>query len=532
MTANEFRGADRTQRSTAYTFLWLAPLVYLFLIGLYLVARYSGHWAESDSSSLTQAITVFSSDGVLVPDSNHVYANGYSYQSISAFLMALTGVEVTTLQQVLYPLLASLVALPALLLFRELTGNIRGAVFGSLLLFTQPEFLFVILRSSHEKFTRSLMLLCLFLLFRSINASADRRQFALYVGFFYLSVFAIIASNSFIAHSFIFALAVALFIGQAFRSVGLFKSAATNQTLRRLPYVLLASIVGVYVFIFYVYPPAFHQINVYQSIWDQVAALFLSTDVSTPTNAYAAVSTGWTSVYLYLLVSAANWLLLGTSFIIWSYQGIRWLWYKRPPGGQTAILIWLMYAAFGGQGFLSIIVDFSGALSSNAQQRLFPSISVFAVAIVVTTLMRWEPQRSIQPLRFAAALLLFSVAVLSVLKATNEPLVSNTWSFYKPDEIAAVGWSDSHVSNSAIWTDFDERLVVAFHTERLETRAENNVYGGPTPPTTRLYVLTDVNRVRSPRLNRELPVPPDANRVYDNGQAEVYRLRPETPYQR
>jgi hypothetical protein len=520
------------ERSTIHSFLWLGPIIYLFLIGLYFVARYNGNWAESDSSTLTQAISVFSSEGTLVPDSHHVYANGYTYQSISAYLMAITGLEVTTLQQLMYPLLASLVALPALLLYREITGNIRGAVIGCLLLFTQPEFLFVVLRSSHEKFTRALMLLCLFLLFRSINVSDDRRHFALYVGFFYLTIFAIIASNSFIAHSFIFALAVALLLGQLFRVLGLTRSEITNRTLRRLPYVLLVSFVAVYLFIFYIYPPAFHQISVYQSIWHQLAALLLNTDVSTPTNAYAVVSTGWTSVYLYLLLSVANWMLLGTSFVIWAYQGIRWVWKRQAPGGLTAMLVWFMYAAFGLQGFLSILIDLSGALSSNAQQRLFPSISVFAVAMVLTAFMRWEPKRFVWPMRAAAASLLFSVAILSVFKATNEPLVSNTWSYYKPAEVAAVDWSDRHVANSAIWTDYDERVVVAFNTEKLESRAENIIYGGPTPPTTRLYVLSDVVRVRSPRLNRELPVTSDANRIYDNGEAEVYRLRPDTPYQR
>jgi hypothetical protein len=513
-------------------YLWLGPVIYMLLVGIYFVARYNGNWAESDSSALTQAITVFVEDGRLVPDSIHVYSNGYAYQSISAFLVAATGIEVTTLQQILYPLLAFVVVFPALLLYRELTGSLRGAVISAFILFTQPEFLFVILRSSHEKFTRALMLLCLFFLVRSINVSDQRRVFVIYVALFYFSVFAIIASNTFIAHSFIFALAIALAVGEFLRRRGLIQSGSENKTLNRLPYVLITSIAGVYLFIFYVYPPAMHQISVYESIWEQLAALFLNTGVSTPTNAYAVISTGWASFYLYLLVSVANWLLLGISFVIWTYQGLQWLMHRRAPGGQISILIWLMYAAFGVQGFLSIVVDFSGAMSSNAQQRLFPSITVFAVALVVNALLKWQPSRYLTPIRIALSSLIFTVAILSVLKATNEPLVSNTWSYYTPSEIAAVDWSDTRLTHSAIWTEYDQRLVVAFHTERLETTSANDIYGGPTPPTTRVYVVSDVTRLRSARLNRELPMPQDANLIYDNGEAKVYRLRPETPYQR
>jgi hypothetical protein len=521
------RNADRFTR-----YIWLGPVVYMLLVSVYFVARYNGKWAESDSSALTQAISVFVEDGNLVPDSAHIYANGYTYQAISAYLIAATGVEVTTLQQILYPMLAFLVALPAILLYRELTGSIRGAVIGSLLLFTQPEFLFVILRSSHEKFTRALMLLCLFLLFRSINVSDNRRRFAIYVALFYVSVFAIIASNTFIAHSFIFALAIALAVGLFFRRRDLIQGGEDHRTLNRLPYVLITSIAGVYLFIFYIYPPAMHQIHVYESIWDRLAALLLNTEVSTPTNAYAVMSSGWSNLYLYLLVSIANWIILGSSFAIWVYQGVRWLWHRRPPGGTIAVLIWLMYAAFGVQGFLSVVVDLSGAMSSNAQQRLFPSITVFAVALVVNALISWKPTHLVAPMRVALTGIIFVVAVLSVFKATNEPLVSNTWQYYKPAEIAAVDWSDAHLSNASIWTEYDQRIVVAFHTERVETASSNDIYGGPTPPTTRVFVFSDVTKARSTRLSREIPIPRDANRIYDNGEAEVYRLRPETPYQR
>ena len=144
-----------------------------------------------------------------------IYSNGYAFQAISAFIMAITGLDLATLQQLVYPLVAALVVLPAWALYRELTGSARGATLASLLLFTQPEFLFVILRSSHEKFTRTFLLLCLFFLVRSFKMRDRPWLFAMHVGLFYLTAYAFIASNNLLAHSFIFAIAVALICGSA-----------------------------------------------------------------------------------------------------------------------------------------------------------------------------------------------------------------------------------------------------------------------------------------------------------------------------
>src|SRR5712692_9344439 len=89
---------------TSY-WLWLGPLVYMVLVGLYYVGRYAGHWAESDSASFTNVIRLFAVQGRLVPKFGvEVYPNGYAYQAISTYLLSLTGLDVVTLQQLVYPL--------------------------------------------------------------------------------------------------------------------------------------------------------------------------------------------------------------------------------------------------------------------------------------------------------------------------------------------------------------------------------------------------------------------------------------------
>src|SRR4030095_1390537 len=99
-------------------------------------------------------------------------------------------------------------------------------------------------------------------------------------------------------------------------------------------------------------------------------------------------------------------------------------------------------------------------------------------------------------------------------------------------ELSAVEWGDTHLENAELWTEFDERLAVAFHTAIGESANANIFVYGPLNSNIRDIIMTDVTRLRGSRLARPLPVPPDAFRVYDNGTAELYHLRPQTPYQR
>ena len=45
-------------------------------------------------------------------------------------------------------------------------------------------------------------------------------------------------------------------------------------------------------------------------------------------------------------------------------------------------------------------------------------------------------------------------------------------------------------------------------------------------------IVSDVTRLRAERLQVPLPDPVTGFRIYDNGNAAIYHLRPATPYQR
>ena len=502
------------------------------LLAGFMVMRYGGLWGETDTNVFATAIRVMLAEARLVPE-QYVYGNGYGFPALATLLVSLTGLSVAQLQIFGGALLAIWVVIPAWLAYRELTGSIRGATLATVLILTQPEFLFPILRGSHEKFTRGLMFLAIYLLVRSILARQHTRRFASFLIAFYLTIYALITLNNLMAISFVVALGLALLLNFGVSQVIGLQNEASTATRRRLLYAVGISLLLAFVFTFYAYPPARLSLRIVESIWDRLALLLLDVE-ETATSPYGTVATAWTTLPIYLLVSIANWLLLVLSFVLWSVQTLFW-WRRRAwPEEPRALLLWSLYGAFGFLGAVSIAVDFSGALASNLQHRIFPSFGMIAAAVVADWFVR-QPALRPQAHRLAYAALAVGIAVLGVLavaKATNEPSLSNKWMYYAPAEFVALDWSRHKYPDAPTWVEFDERLIAAIGI-CCNWEAEGARFDSFQPkPGTRNFLISDVIRARGERLGRPLPIAGDSLRVYDNGEAGIYRLRPVTPFQR
>lgn len=510
---------------------WAWLLIALAAVGVYFVGRYGGSWAEYDSAAFAVYTRDIMAAGALLPGaSESVYQHGFGFQALSLFLLHLTGISVPSLQQLVYPLLIGVIVVPAWVLYREVVGSARGATFTTLLLLVQPEFLFVMLRSSHEKFTRVLLVVCLFALVRSFTLHQRPGALAVYVGIFYTGAFSMIAVNNLMASSFFAAVALALLLAWLLPLAARRQVERRDGLVRRLGYATVICMVLVYIFTFYTYPPAQHNLLVLRDIWQRLAALFLDVDGSR-NNAYATIASSWVSMPVYMLLSVANWAVLLGSAAIWARQSWRWLRRGERPATRARWVLWLLYTAFAAQGAISVLVDVSGALGANLQHRIFPSFSILAVALIGAELEDWSPRRLRWVPRVVLPALIGCVAVLSVLKATNEPTLSNKWVFYDQAELRAMQWGDAHLREAEVWTEFDERLDAAFLMAVGPSAAENRFVGYRPRQFARTMLLSDVTRARAERLNQPLPLPPQALRIYDNGSAELYRLRLATPFQ-
>jgi hypothetical protein len=532
-------------------FLFVLPLVYGLAVATFFVLRSLGRWTENDTASLASAISGVLRAQRLLPSDGTAYVNGYAYQALMVFLAHFTGLSVPQLQQLLAPFLFVLILLPvAWVAYRELTGRAATATLAMILLLLQPEFLFVSLRGSHEKVTRTLMLLALLFLARSFRPGDHPGRFAVNVVLFYAAGYGIIASNNMFGTSFVAALIVTLLASWLLSYVSPAGVAPLGRRLTgRLLYSTVILLGVAFVFTFYAYPPATNQLNVYEEIWKKVTVLLLNVggEEAPAGDPYGLVVAGWISLPVYFLVSLANWLLIGASAVFWVRDGWRWL-VRREAPTPAAWLLWLLYAAFAFQGVLSVAVDFSGAIASNFQHRAFASFVLVAAPITARGLISLlgRPVASLpgraalhRATLVALAALVGCLSLLSLFKATNEPLLSHKWMFYEGQEMQALGWATANMRNATIATDFDERLTTAHLLAVTSSLPVSQRFPGNNSlaqyrrnPAARDFLISDTTRRRAQRLGFPLPAVADQLLIYDNGTTQLYHLVPETPRQR
>jgi hypothetical protein len=506
---------------------------FALIVGAFFSFRFGSRWAEADTAYLANTIRAMVRDATLLSPSGDIYPSGFAFGAVSTFILAFAGVSLPTLLQSLYPLVSASVVIVAWPVYRELTGSAKGATLATLVLFIQPEFLFVILRGSHERVLRVLLLISIWLLVRSIRMIDRPRAYATYVLLFYVIVFGVLATNSLFASSYVWALGLAL-VGSWFATfLGPRLRVVSTEMRHRLLYVPVFCAVLTFIFNEYVYPPATHSLRQLTSVLDRLNRLLLTTSPEgapsstsvTPFDPYATVVDQWIDLKVYFVVSSGTYILMIASVVIWGRLGLRWLAGKgeAPTLGQW--LLWLLYAAFALQGALSILADRTGSLEGNLQYRSFPSFVMVAAPVVALSVVHWRPGRRARAL---AALGLGLLALFAVAKATNEPSISNKWTFYIPEEVEAIEFAEQHLVDSGYWSDFDERIRAAQTLLGLSTLG---THIGRPPPGLRSYLISNVTRLRAARLNRPLPPVGGELRVYDNGAVQIYRTRPATPYQ-
>lgn len=522
-------------------------LLFLYALALagYFVLRYATYWAEGDTSNITRAIESVQSQGTLLPYRGVVYPNGYGYQAVAQVLISATGLSTQAVQTVVWPLLSGLgLALTAYVFYAKISGDRRVAILAGLFLLLQPDVLFVTFRGSHEKLTWPLILVALTLLYHSIGRPLS--VLVIDTILFYLTVFAVTSINVFFASTFIVDVALSLVLGVVSFRLSRRRPSAVRPSLlppdlRRLIYIVFSCAIILFLFAVYFYPPALHYILQLDRIRDQLGATILSFE--TVGQPYEYITYGWTSSGVYLGLTLFTWLLILSSFVEWVRRGIDIL-RRRQEFSLRSSFDWLLYAGFAIQVGASIAVDYAGVLSQNLQLRIFPGFTIMAALLLARGVRRLlsssrqdpGPRLGSWARRLAMGALVLACgwfAVASVLKATNEPLLSNKWTFYSPPEDGAIGWTEEHVHWSRIWTGVDERLWALFSMKYRSASQSQNTYTAFTLDAGEPYVLlSEREQLRALRMGVTLPLVDDWQRVYDNGDAYLYHRRPLTPYQR
>jgi hypothetical protein len=517
----------RSVVSNPATWILVSVLVtYGLMVAGYFILRHNGQWAETDSASHTLAIRAIGESGSLIPQRGY-YMHGIGYQTISLVLIVFTGLTVPILQTQVYPYIAAIAfILTTYVLFREITKNSITSVLATLLVLFQPEILFVTLRGSHEKFTWPLMILALTLFYRSVGQPL--RKMIIYVVFFYLVVFTMISTNVFFGSVFLVAILLSMILGLVIlRLIHVPRPPLPQADVQRLMYISLSGAILVFIFMAYVYPPALTNFRELRSILDQISALLLSFEVGA--QPYAYISFGWVNPQVYLLLTTFTWILIATSIVEW-FRRARKIWRGESRPGLVENIDWLLYTGFVIQIAISIMVDFSGALAANMQLRLFPGFTVIAIGMLARGIQEalsskhWRGRLRLAA-QTSAGIAAIWFSATAMLKATNEPLLSNKWGFYSTSEVSATRWVEANISNEIIWSGIDERIASQFRLYFLfDSKSGNFFYVGPFRPEGRYIFYSIYDQFREKRLGLS-PLPIYAwDQIYDNGIVRLYHL--------
>lgn len=497
--------------------------------GIYWVLRAGGRWAEGDSARMAVSIRQVAESGQLAPDVSGVYPSGYAYQVVSLATVAFTGVDVLTLQQIVYPLVSAALVLPAWALYREVSGSVRVAAVSTLMLLLVPEFEFTVLRGSHERLDRTFTLILLWLVARGFRRRSGMPIFVAHVALVTLMAYGFIATNVLFGIS--FAIAVAFAAGASW--IMSHRLPMRADAVRRLAHdswqylAWVSVLIGmlVLIFILFVYPPAGNTLRAISTVPTQILRLLLGGEPAS--DPYRTFTSAWIHPLAYLVLSLGNIVVLAGSAVVWAWLGRRWLRGKSAPSFGLWIM-WLLYGALALQGILAVLADLTGALGGNLEYRLFVSFTVVAAPILASVVGRWRLGR------FTAAgggVLVALLAVVALLKATNEPAVSNQWTFYTADELRALEWADGHQRSTYTWVGQDERLAAAHMLAAGRPQNANQWVFKEPEPSVRSFLISDVVIAQSARVQRPIPSVGDEQRVYDNGTVQVYRQRARAAFQ-
>ena len=217
-------------------------------------------------------------------------------------------------------------------------------------------------------------------------------------------------------------------------------------------------------------------------------------------NPYASIPSAWVSPQVFVALSIGNLIVVMGSALTWVVLGWRWLRGERPRTGLW--VLWLLYAAFAFQVALGTFVDRTGMLGGNLQYRAFAPFATLAAGLLAVGLSEIRPRAVI---RVAGGIALAALAVAATLKASNEPVVSNKWTFYSPAEITGLEWADANLASTPTWIGPDERLGAAYLTELGVPGHGDRWTHDELDPSVRAFVVSDIVRLQASRMGVTLP---------------------------
>ncbi len=504
------------------------------LLTLYWLARFGGYLNEGDTARTTTVIQTVLESGRLLPEGKPLYPYGFLYPAWVSTLAHFSGLDVLTLQQWLLPFLGLLLTLAAFALYLHLLGSPRWAACAVTFLNLQGDFLYTSQRGSHEKVDFLLIFLALtVIVLAAMRAKTLQERLGLAL-VYYLIILAENNQHVFFASTFTFTLLLAFLLWLIMRRQQRLQVIASPWII----YVALMSLLFTFLVIFYWYPPARMLLYTSRDLLERIRLVLFSA-AGPPAELYSTVSANWVLPGIWLWLRAFDVFLMLGAIVGW--LRLARLFFRRDETADLSrahshFWLLLLFPPFFFQNAVMVISDITGSAGeiNNLQIRLIPLTAFVAAPLAAYALSQWRPsawlQRNKAARSLAIALTTTLVLTLTLIKSTSEPLLANAWIFHTPAEEAAVAWLNQTIPHipqeigrrtPRVWAGPDFRLGNLWRQQFWPP--ENLLI--PLSDRTYTYVLLSPQvRLNTLRYHQPLPNILFANRIYTNGDAEVYYL--------
>lgn len=541
----------------------LGILTIATVITLYWFGRYANFMDEHDGAKMARYTEAIYTLGTINVDEADAYPSGFGYPAVHAMISHITGLSPKVVSDLTAWWFVPLMLIAYVLYRRLLNYDRLTAALGVFLLICIPDVIFYFLRDSHERFTWSYVMLLIFVLAASQFNKNSLLTFSRLVIIFYLLLMGLVFNHVFFATTFMTTVCIALFFWIALRFI-------TRRSIRqrleyvsglRLAIISFVTIMMIYTMLEYVYDPAGRYLEELDDIASRIEVLLLGyedTEAATTTTVVEAsrnlsvdglglrtlIRQSWSSPYSYAMVTTGQWIILlmaGGAALYITYR----TWRGRLHPSIMVLLLLTIFFSISAQTFIALGTDiFRLTRYNNLQLRFFVLLGIASAplaAMAWLALIRSARSRKVALYRavLVASFAFASYAVIaSSFKTTLDPLVTNNWLFYSPQEKAAVLWmEDGRIRDANIrWGHWVNQRSAVNTWLSYDVWDENNYTSTLNARDTQVVLLSTNTIYNSERTG--LPVPEIINedgilynRVYATSDVSLYTRVPSTPFQ-
>ena len=165
---------------------------------------------------------------------------------------------------------------------------------------------------------------------------------------------------------------------------------------------------------------------------------------------------------------------------------------------------------------------------NNLELRVFPVLMLFAVPMASITIVKITEFKGLnegikKSFKITFTFLVVIFVVSSLLKATNDPIVSNKWLFHSEQEKEGIEWVEHSLQGQSIWAGLDSRLLNVFRSySTIETVGTVKF---TKPERAEYWLISDIIEKRASRIGRPLPPTTNLPVIYDSGNVRIYESR-------